>query len=146
MSDRKYRHSGYQDGTQRKDGTRRPATSGPRERPEGPRGRGLGAPNATVSRCRSCGQPRPVGAVVVPDSVCEKCGVDLHTCSNCAFFDTSSLHQCRKPVEEPVASKTRANQCPYFTPARVQEFAGEAGVRGTGSSPRDAFDALFKKR
>lgn len=77
--------------------------------------------------------------------MCERCGADLHTCSNCSYFDTASLHQCRKSLDEPVASKTRANRCPHFAPARVQEFAGEGRAGGGGSSPRDAFDSLFKK-
>lgn len=145
MSDRKYRHRGYQDGSHREDPTRRAPTPGPRERPEGPRGRGLGAPTTTVSRCRACGHQRPAGTLIAPEAVCEQCRADLHTCSNCAFFDSASLHQCRKPVEEPVLNKTRANRCPLFSAVKVQEFGGESSQRGGGASPRDAFDALFRK-
>ena len=146
MADRKYRHRGYQDGGSRNEPSRPAVSQGPRERPEGPRGRGLGAPTATVIRCRVCGQSRVPGQPVEPDTVCEKCGSDLHTCSHCAHFDTARLHQCRKPLEQPVANKSKANLCHLFAVVRVQEFAGEQPARSGGSTAKDAFDALFRKR
>ncbi len=153
MPDRKYRHSGYQDEERREPrrDDRGPAGGGPRERPEGPRGRGLGAPTVTVFRCRMCGTRQQLSGSVALDAVCTSCGNDLHTCSNCIHFDTSRPKECRKPVLERVTNKTRRNTCELMTPNTVQEFASDrpAAVTPDGSattSPRAAFDALFNKK
>ncbi len=153
MSDRKYSHRGYQDEDRRDERRedRRPPDAGPRERPEGPRGRGLGAPTVSVSRCRVCGTRQQVSGPVALDAVCASCGGDLHTCSNCAYFDTSRPNECRKPILQRVTNKTKRNACELFAPSTVQEFASDrpAAAAPDGSmvdSPRAAFDALFKKK
>lgn len=149
MSDRKYRQRGYMESEPRE----RPESSAPQprerggapwERPDGPRGRGLGAPTESVFRCRRCGARQRVDVSLPFDAVCEGCGNDLHTCSNCIHFDTSRPKECRKPVVERVANKIRRNSCELFTPGLVQEFAREQPV--ATSRPRDAFDALFRKK
>lgn len=145
MSDRKYRHRGYQDGGsfERSEKPRQPATRPPGERPQGPRGRGLGAPTATVFRCRACGAKVQLGGEVELSATCRVCGADLHCCANCLHFDTASRFECRKPVAERIANKVRANSCALFAPRTVQEFASEAAA--TSKDPRAAFAALFKK-
>jgi len=60
MSDEpKYRQRGYKDtgdrGSQRSGGPQ-----GPREKKDGPRGRGLGAPSDNVFRCARCGEKQPL--------------------------------------------------------------------------------------
>ncbi len=153
MSDRKYRHSGYQDEERRepRQESQRPGDRGPRERPEGPRGRGLGAPTVTVFRCRICGTRQRLEGTVALDAVCASCGNDLHTCSNCIHFDTSRPKECRKPVPERVTNKSRRNACELMTPNTVQEFASDrpspaAGGEAAGSPSRAAFDALFNRK
>jgi hypothetical protein len=146
MSERKYRHRGYQDTdrpVERSSEYQGPSLP-PRERPEGPRGRGLGAPTDTVFRCKVCGNKVQFTGVMALDMTCEGCGNDLHTCSNCISFDTSRPNECRKPVLQRVVSKTKRNPCELFTPNAVQEFASD--MRAATTSPRAAFDALFKKK
>ena len=146
MSDRKYRQSGYQDSGQREERSRAP--QGPREKKEGPRGRGLGAPSETVFRCAKCGEKQSALAEIPFDAACAKCGADVHTCSNCVSFDTSVRWECRRYEEIParVAKKSTRNECPLFTPKAAQEFARDAGESGKPSpgDARSAFDALFK--
>lgn len=146
MSDRKYRQSGYQDSGQREERSRAP--QGPREKKEGPRGRGLGAPSETVFRCAKCGEKRSALEEVPFDATCTKCGADLHTCSNCISFDSSVRWECRRFEEIParVLKKSTRNECPLFTPKAAQEFAKDAGEGGkpTPGDARSAFDALFK--
>ncbi len=143
MSDRKYRHRGYQDDAPREE--RRPSQPRPKPGPEqGPRGRGLGAPTETVFRCRVCGNKQQVTGALPADAACSKCGNDLHTCSNCVNFDTSRPNECRKPILARIASKTKRNACELFSPNTIQEFA--ADKPSASSDPRAAFDALFKKR
>ena len=150
MSDRKYKQRGYQD-EERHEQPQRPTEERPRERPEGPRGRGLGAPTATVFRCRMCGTRQQLAGLLPFDAACSSCGNDLHTCTNCVHFDTSKPNECRKPVPQRVTNKTRRNGCELFTPNTVQEFASDRPANNAAngtvvSSPRAAFDALFKRK
>lgn len=153
--DRKYRQRGYQDtGRSEERGSRPPQR--PRERPEGPRGRGLGRPTESVFRCAACGEKRLLtgAADEVPvDAACARCGADLHACANCPQFDTGVRWECRRHAEIParVPKKRARNECPLFEPKTVQEFGSEGGKPGPDSSgkpgpadPRAAFDALFK--
>ncbi len=142
MSERKYKHRGYQDSGPREE--RRPAPSGPRPKPEGPRGRGLGAPTETVFRCRVCGAKQVLSGALGSEATCASCGNDLHTCSNCVAFDTSRPNECRKPVLQRVASKAKRDTCESFAPNTVQEFGADKAA--VTNDPRAAFDALFSKK
>jgi hypothetical protein len=142
MSDRKYKQRGYMDDAPREE--RRPAPHGPRPKPEGPRGRGLGAPTETVFRCRVCGAKQVLSGALGSEATCSSCGHDLHTCSNCVHFDTSRPNECRRPVTQRVASKTRRNACELFSPNTVQEFGADKAA--VSNDPRAAFDALFSKK
>jgi len=142
MEDRKYKQRGYMESEPRTE--RKPAPQGPRERPEGPRGRGLGAPTATTFRCRVCGSKQQLAGLLAQDATCFDCNNDLHTCSNCVHFDGSRPNECRKPVLQRIAAKGKRNACELFAPNTVQEFASDQAA--PSSDPRAAFDALFKKR
>ncbi|MDA8019766.1 MAG: hypothetical protein MPN21_20185 [Thermoanaerobaculia bacterium] len=140
MSDRKYRQRGYQDDKGDHPGNTAPAGHPRRRDPTlRPAGRGLGAPTATIFRCRVCGKENPVKDLA-PESACTHCGADLHSCTHCSLFDTSATNQCREPKAQLVRSKATRNQCGHFKVRRAREFAKET------NSPRDAkaaFDALF---
>lgn len=140
MSDRKYRQRGYQDdggGGERRERGAPP----PREKREGPRGRGLGAPTATVFRCSVCGRKQDAPAAAAFAAACVQCGTDLHTCTHCIHFDTSAPNECRKPVAVRIMKKAKRNECELFEPRRTAEFAGEPE---RPDDARSAFDALFK--
>lgn len=153
MSDRKYRHSGYQDDDRdREPKQQRPKKSGPRNYDDGPRGRGLGAPTTVSFRCARCGRDL-VNVSVEKDTNCPGCQSPLHSCSNCNFFDTGARFECRKELDARVESKTKANDCRHFQPKSVRDLglkASESGrTDGPGETnpndPRAAFNALFKK-
>ena len=135
MAGRKYRQSGYQDDEPRERGGR----PGPGQPKEGPRGRGLGKPTATVCRCAVCGAEQE-GAIAVA-SECRGCGADLHTCTHCVHFDASAPLQCRQPIAERVAAKAARNRCQRF---EVRVTAERAADSDTATSGKAAFDALFK--
>jgi hypothetical protein len=141
----KYRQRGYKDSE--RDERPRSGLQGPREKKDGPRGRGLGAPSEAVFRCAACGEKRLImlGDVLPADATCAKCGADLHTCSNCIHFDTSVRWECRKQAEIParIAKKRDKNDCALFTPKLAQEFAKDSDKPSPGDA-RSAFDALFK--
>ncbi|MCP3959047.1 MAG: hypothetical protein GY719_14445 [bacterium] len=141
MSDRKYGQRGYmEDDRERgRSGPKGP----PRERPLGPRGRGLGKPTATVFRCAVCGERQPSDTVVALDTACWKCATDLHSCTHCRFFNTSAPGECRERAPY-VASKAKRNSCEQFLTKESQEFSRGGGGEETPSDAKAAFDALFK--
>jgi hypothetical protein len=151
MSDRKYRHRGYQDDGDERPKPQRPAGGpgpGPGRMEGAPRGRGSGIPAEAVFKCARCGTQAYLDEVT-PASECEKCGSALYSCSNCAFFDTGRRFECRKPVEARIESKHKANECEYYQPKMVRDLKPaqkrDMGSPKTPNDARAAFDALFKK-
>ena len=148
MSDRQYRQRGYQDDDRDR---------APRERAPTPRGDGKPrsvinrehrTPNMPgfhdVIRCARCG--RTLGAAIGADSRCPACGSDLHTCAQCASFDSGSRFECRQPVKARVSPKDARNRCAYFEPCVTverQTHSDRAAPTGPGNA-RQAFDDLFK--
>jgi len=145
MSDRKYRHRGYQDNEREEDRkARRPPAEGARPRVEGaPRGRGVGLPTAVTFKCAVCGSELKTLSRIEPDRNCPHCGKPLHSCTNCAHFNPGARFECSKPVPERIASKAAANQCDLYSPKTVRDLRS-AKASGPGDA-RSAFDALFKK-
>ncbi|PWT90031.1 MAG: hypothetical protein C5B54_07940 [Acidobacteria bacterium] len=95
-------------------------------------------------RCARCGKTLPASqGEVAFDSTCASCGAELHTCTNCAFFNTSARWECSKPIPARVAPKDARNECTFFSPRVFVERTFESGV--TPEDARKAFDALFKK-
>ena len=137
MGERKYGQRGYMEDEPREKRARR---QGPRERSEKPRGRGLGAPSKTVFKCNRCGQSLPVGEAMSFESVCESCGDDVHTCTNCSFFDTSAPFECRQEISEPIAAKAKRNECQLFSPKTTQVFDTD---KPSADDAKAAFDSLF---
>lgn len=150
MSDRKYGQRGYQDEDRGR--PREKPAPGPRQPDpaKGPRGRGLGAPTATVFRCAACGKRVELGGELTAEATCPHCGADLHSCSHCASFDSSVRNECRQggatlpdgSREVRIAKKTKRNECVLFAPRATQEFARDS--TRPPDDPRAAFDALFK--
>jgi len=134
---RKYKQQGYQDEEPRD----RRSGSGPRpERPEGPRGRGFGRPTATVFRCARCGAQQTVSAELAPAATCSSCQSDLHSCTNCRYFDSGVLNECRAEIVVRIARKSTRNECDLFDPKAAQEVASD---EAKPSDAKAAFDALF---
>ena len=152
MSDRKYKHKGYQDGGgygSGSSGGSRPQTPRPepqRQRIEGaPRGRTAGGFGPEAFKCNRCGQLRHSLGELTSDEVCAKCSADLHTCGNCRFFDTTTLWECRENIPARVTNKHARNECTFFAPKIVRDLAADKGKIQTPDDARKAFDALFKK-
>jgi len=148
MSDRKYRHRGYMDEPDREQPERTPRAPRQGGMEGGPRGRGIGIPAGATFKCARCGSEEKMAEIVL-DTTCSSCASPLHSCTNCTYFDTSALFQCRKPVEVKVESKTKANDCSAFEPKTIRNLRSARTTMEAGtSSPTDArsaFDALFKK-
>ncbi|MBV9497434.1 MAG: hypothetical protein JOZ54_24570 [Acidobacteria bacterium] len=154
MSDRKYKHRGYQDsgfssyssGNQQQPQGPRPEPQ--RQRMEGaPRGRTAGGFGPEAFKCNQCGQLRHSLSALTSEELCGKCGADLHTCGNCRFFDTTTLWECRENIPARVSGKHARNECAFFSPKIVKDLAADKGRQApqTPDDARKAFDALFKK-
>lgn len=149
MSDRKYRQRGYQDDD------REPASRGPK--PKVPR---KGAPRSVINRehrtpnmpgfhdvirCARCGQT--FRGTIGFDTNCSSCGTALHTCAQCASFDTDSRFECVQPIPARVSPKDEGNACTLFEPQVMVERQTHSERSSTSSGPRgvkEAFDDLFK--
>ena len=150
MSDRKYRHNGYQDSGFKDSGGSRPQTPRPDPRPErmegAPRGRSAGGFGPEAFKCNQCGQQRHELGDLTHEEGCAKCGADLHTCGNCRFFDTTTTWECRETIPARIPAKHARNACALFTPKIVRDLAADKGRQAqTPDDARKAFDALFKK-
>lgn len=152
MSDRKYRHRGYQDGGGYSGSSSPRPPQGPRpefrpERLEGaPRGRTAGGFGPEAFKCNSCGQLRHSLGELTIDETCLKCGADMHTCGNCRAFDTTTTWECREDIPTRVSGKHTRNQCALFSPKIVRDLSADKGKQLLApDDARKAFDALFKK-
>jgi len=96
----------------------------------------------TVSRCAQCGTLLTL--VSEPLGQCPKCGFELHSCKQCAYFDPSGRFECTQPVPERVAKKDARNQCSFFAISVRVEKQTSAGNASTPKDARKAFDNLFK--
>jgi hypothetical protein len=139
--DRKYKQRGYMEENEplRKERQQRPP------KPAGLKRYGMrdGGTARSGIRCARCGKTRSSITEVTIDAVCENCAADLHTCTNCSFFNTSARWECSKTITARVAPKDMRNDCTFFSPAVFVERTFESGAKPEDA--RKAFDALFKK-
>lgn len=148
MSDRKYRQRGYQD-EPREPRERKP------EQPKKeytPRGQPPIAPKTfsmpgfrDVVKCARCGAELTVATAWSATGQCPKCQADLHSCAQCAHFDTGSTFECHKPIPSRVSPKDTRNECAHFEPrTTVERETKSASSPSSPSSAKSAFDDLFK--
>jgi len=136
VGDRKYRQRGYMESyeEERREKREKPAGLGPRQRPV--------PETRQVARCAQCGVVLPVMAG--PLGQCPQCGLELHSCKQCAHFDPASRFECSQPITERIAQKEARNDCQYFALRTVVEReVSPGGVRPEDA--RRAFESLFKK-
>lgn len=146
MSDRKYRQQGYQDS-----GAPAPREKRPEAKKEyAPRGQPPLQPKTyqmpgfrDVVKCARCGHQLTVALASSPDGVCPRCGAALHTCAQCAHFDTGALFECQQPVPVRIAPKDARNSCASFEPRTTVERETTSTNSGPQSAKK-AFDDLFK--
>jgi hypothetical protein len=134
MSDRKYRQPSYRSG-----GGGKPDQREPSRPPSGTFG--ILRSRAT-SRCAECGAVLPITA----DSLtqCPHCRAALHTCRQCAHFDTAHRFECTQDIAERIADKRALNDCVRFSLMVTVERDTSAGVVRPEEARR-SFGSLFKK-
>lgn len=147
MSDRKYRHQGYQDsGPKTPRGPRQPMAPRPDRLEGAPRGRSAGGFGPDSFKCSRCGELQRGASNVELDATCGKCETDLHSCINCKNFDTAARWECRvEALAARVTPKDVRNICTQFAPRIVRDLNADKPRQATPDAARSAFDALFKK-
>jgi len=97
-----------------------------------------------VFRCAMCGAAVPAQIGITVDSLCPKCGADLHTCRNCVHFDPGSQYECTEPIPARISRKDLRNECELFEARKIVERETTTSPSKI-QDPRAAFDRLFKK-
>ncbi len=90
-------------------------------------------------QCHKCGAEIEIIERVFFRAECEQCGVYLHCCLNCVFYDPHAPNQCKSPTIEWVSDKEKMNFCVEF------EFVSTAhpDIAEQDNSRKD-WDDLFK--
>ncbi|MBA2302644.1 MAG: hypothetical protein H0W08_08420 [Acidobacteria bacterium] len=148
MSDRKYRQRGYQDEPREP----RHTPAAPPKKDYTPRGQPPIAPKTfsmpgfrEIVRCKGCGYELTVATAWSTDGICVRCGVALHSCAQCAHFDSSAPFECQQTIPARISPKDARNECQFFQPRTTVERETKSTPSGGGiSSAKQAFDDLFK--
>ena len=98
--DRKYKQRGYMDSDRERE--RSQPKAGPRKEQFGPKTPAMPG-KREVLRCASCALILPVGIDL--QGRCPKCGFELHSCKQCAFFDTAARFECTQPITARIPRK-----------------------------------------
>lgn len=147
MSDRKYRQRGYQDEP------REPRERKLEQKKEyAPRGQPPIQPKTfnmpgfrEVMKCARCGHELTAAIAWSAAGTCARCGAELHTCAQCAHFDTSAPFECQQPIAVRVSPKDARNSCAQFEPrTTVERETKSASSPSSPSNAKKAFDDLFK--
>ena len=143
----KYRQHGYQDRDRaekpRKESVEKPASTPAARRDYSMGPKPVNMPGTReVSRCSQCGT---VLQGMPPTGLCPKCGFELHSCKQCAYFDPGSRFECMQPVPKRIEKKDVRNDCTFYElrVAREKETSTPASARPNDA--RQAFENLFKK-
>jgi len=108
----------------------------------------------TRARCSNCGAVLQPG--FDPKGKCPKCAYELHSCKQCAYFDTAARFECMKPVPERIPRKDQRNDCTFYEFRTTIEKDTAPSAPMTSPTPsaekfsrpldaRQAFENLFKK-
>jgi ribosomal protein L40E len=94
-----------------------------------------------MTSCFHCRKPLDLEGKVSFRELCPHCGMDVHVCRNCGFFDPGRANHCREPMAENVRDPELRNTCEYFNLAS----SSENGPNNEAQRAKAALEALFKK-
>jgi hypothetical protein len=150
MSDRKYRQRGYMDDARDREPRERQAPKPAEPRAPGRQLQSANGPKTPnlmssheVFRCSRCGNL--LALPVEAGGKCSRCGADLHSCVQCAAFDTSSRFECTQTITLRISPKDEKNACTLFAPRTTVErqTSTPAQQSPASNSAKKAFDDLF---
>ncbi len=95
-----------------------------------------------MARCFFCTKPLiGLESKVSFRELCPHCGMDVHVCLNCRFYDPGRSNKCSEPVAEKVRDVEARNTCEYFVLG-----TGEAAAVDDAKKAKAALEDLFKKK
>jgi hypothetical protein len=92
--------------------------------------------------CHRCRNEIEMIAKLQRTDTCPHCGVDLHCCKNCEYWDPSAHNQCREHIAEYIPDREKANFCTFFT---FRNGLPE-DLQSRIETSKSKLDALFKKK
>jgi predicted RNA-binding Zn-ribbon protein involved in translation (DUF1610 family) len=140
----KYRQHGYQDRDEkpRRESGEKPGTAPPKkDNTFGPKPVNLPGTRA-ISRCTQCGT---VLQGMPPSEKCPKCGFELHSCKQCAYFDPGSRFECMQLITVRIPRKDERNECNLYEMRVTREKETSTPATLRPNDARQAFENLFKK-
>jgi hypothetical protein len=90
--------------------------------------------------CHKCKNEIADDFFVGRQAQCPHCGVDLHCCLNCSFYELGAYNDCRESQAERVLDKIRSNFCDFFRFRQGAKYSGAADLK-----TKDKLEYLFKK-
>jgi hypothetical protein len=90
--------------------------------------------------CFFCRKTLDIQGKVPFSAECPHCGMDVHVCRNCEFYEPGRPNDCREPMAEPVRDREKRNVCEYFVLA-----GGDSGQDREADEAKKKLEALFKK-
>ena len=91
--------------------------------------------------CFFCHKALPFAGKVSFRELCPHCGMDVHVCCNCTFYDTGYANNCREPQAEKVRDAEAHNHCEYFVLAE-----GAKIEKDPTAEAKAKLDELFRKK
>ncbi|MBU2550903.1 MAG: hypothetical protein KKB20_21005 [Proteobacteria bacterium] len=93
-----------------------------------------------MTECFFCHKSLGLEGKVSFRELCPHCGMDVHVCLNCTFYDPGRSNDCREPRADWVRDREARNTCEYFVLGREA-----APDKAEAKTAKVALDALFKK-
>jgi len=90
--------------------------------------------------CNKCRNEITEDFFVGRQSQCPYCGVDLHCCLNCPFYEIGIYNDCREPQAERVLDKIHYNFCDFFKFKQTAKNTDAADL-----NIKNKLEDLFKK-
>jgi len=94
-----------------------------------------------MTECFFCHKPLEAEGKVSFHGICPHCGMDVHVCRNCEFYDQNRANNCREPMAEKVRDTEVRNMCEYFVLGRRRFGEDQAAKQA-----KEALESLFKKK
>ena len=91
--------------------------------------------------CYRCRHEIEMIAKLQRTDTCPHCGVDLHCCKNCEYWDRSSHNECREHIAEYIPDREKTNFCTFFT---FRDGLAD-DVSAVIAKSKSRLDELFKK-
>ena len=97
--------------------------------------------------CYACGADIGARERVGRRDTCPSCGVDLHSCRQCGFYDARAYNECAEPQADRVLDKVRANCVACHSLDYIplnSPFLDEKGWEATVTKMTKAYGAPIK--